>query len=236
MRTPPEHSRTMFELLNQLDGFEASNKIKIKWGLEKIKKLDFGTSMLLKRSCRAAEVMSGDDDVLKRDDIGERRKKHENKGLASAGIQSDDDDELQNDETTIDGVNDTNKDGETELETDLYKETKIKLDAKLAAKAQKYSRTAPAVGMPETLVEGERHINYDEMDKNRGLTRKSNNELKKPRKKYNLKHKKKEVAWKRVATNMESRYRRLKVAGKGEGKSRSTMTNDQAQMMLMSMG
>ncbi|KAL4589062.1 hypothetical protein LXL04_001964 [Taraxacum kok-saghyz] len=151
----------------------------IKWGLEKIKKLDFGTSMLLKRSCRAAEKARGTETTLEK---GE--KKHDNKGLASAGIQSDDDDELQNDETTLDGVNDTNKDGETELETDLYKETKIKLDAKLAAIAQKYSRTAPAVGMPETLVEGERHINYD-MDKNRGLTRKSNNELKKPRKKYN---------------------------------------------------
>ncbi|KAL4582478.1 hypothetical protein LXL04_007028 [Taraxacum kok-saghyz] len=103
----------MFELLNQLDGFEASNKIK---------------------------VMSGDDDLQKRDGIGERRRKHENRGLARAGIQYDDDDELQNDETTLDRVNDTNKD---------------------AAKAPKYSRTAPVVGVPETLVEGERHINYD---------------------------------------------------------------------------
>ena len=89
------------------------------------------------------KVMSGDDDLPKRDDIGERRRKHENRVLASAGIQSDDD-ELQNDETTLDGVNDTNEDGETdpetESETDLYEETKIKRDAKLAAKAQKYSR------------------------------------------------------------------------------------------------
>ena len=79
------------------------------------------------------KVMSGDDDLPKRDDIGERRRKHENRGLASAGIQSDDDDELQNDEATLDGGNDTNKDGETELKTDLYKETKIKRDAKLAS-------------------------------------------------------------------------------------------------------
>lgn len=102
---------------------------------------------------------------------------------------------MQNDETTLEanGVDDdSNEDGETESETDLYKETKIKRDAKLAAKAQKYSRyiyieiiffviyykfvkaycdffifyffwfcrTAPVVAMPETLVDGKRHINY----------------------------------------------------------------------------
>lgn len=139
-------------------------------------------------------VISGDDDLPKRDDIGERRRKHETRVLASAGIHSDDD--MQNDETTLEanGVDDdSNEDGETESETDLYKETKIKRDAKLAAKAQKYSRTAPVVAMPDTLVDGKRHINYA-MEKNRGLTRKRNKDLKNPRKKYKLKHKKKEVA------------------------------------------
>ncbi|KAI3747270.1 hypothetical protein L6452_09724 [Arctium lappa] len=140
-------------------------------------------------------VISGDDDLPKRDDIGERRRKHEMRVLASAGIQSDDD--LHDDEPGTlegDGVNDTNEDSGTDSESDLYKETKIKRDAKLAAKAQKYSRTAPSVvAAPETLSDGKRHINY-EMEKNRGLTRKRNKDLKNPRKKYKLKHKKKEVA------------------------------------------
>ncbi|KVI08438.1 Sas10 C-terminal domain-containing protein [Cynara cardunculus var. scolymus] len=140
-------------------------------------------------------VISGDDDLPKRDDIGERRRKHEMRVLASAGVQSDDD--LQDDEPGTledDEVNDTNEDGGTDSESDLYKEIKIKRDAKLAAKAQKYSRTAPSVvAAPETLSDGKRHINY-EMEKNRGLTRKRNKDLKNPRKKYKLKHKKKEVA------------------------------------------
>ncbi|KAJ9541389.1 hypothetical protein OSB04_027895 [Centaurea solstitialis] len=140
-------------------------------------------------------VISGDDDLPKRDDIGERRRKHEMRVLAGAGVQSDDD--LHDDEPGAlegDGVNDTNEDSETDSESDLYKETKMKRDAKLAAKAQKYSRTTPsAVAVPETLSDGKRHINY-EMEKNRGLTRKRNKDLKNPRKKYKLKHKKKEVA------------------------------------------
>ncbi|GJT20471.1 Sas10 C-terminal domain-containing protein [Tanacetum coccineum] len=140
-------------------------------------------------------VISGDDDLPKRDDIGERRRKHEMRVLASAGIQSDDD--LQDDEHETledDEVNDTNEDGETDSESDLYQETKLKRDAKLAAKAQKYSRTAPsAFAAPETELEGKRHINY-EMEKNRGLTRKRNKDIKNPRKKYKLKHKKKEIA------------------------------------------
>nr|GFA27674.1 hypothetical protein [Tanacetum cinerariifolium] len=134
-------------------------------------------------------VISGDDDLPKRDDIGERRRKHEMRVLASAGIQSDDD--LQDDEPETledDEVNDTNEDGETDSESDLYQETKLMRDAKLAAKAQKYSRTAPAAfAAPETELDGKRHINY-EMEKNRGLTRKRNKDIKNPRKKYKVCH------------------------------------------------
>ncbi|PWA91951.1 Sas10 C-terminal domain-containing protein [Artemisia annua] len=166
-------------------------------------------------------VISGDDDLPKRDDIGERRRKHEMRVLASAGIQSDDD--LQDDEPETledDEANDTNEDGETDSESDLYQETKLKRDAKLAAKAQKYSRTAPsALAAPETQLDGKRHINY-EMEKNRGLTRKRNKEIKNPRKKYKLKHKKKEVA--RKGQVREHRLPNGTYGGEGHGINTNT--------------
>ncbi|XP_071705513.1 protein THALLO [Rutidosis leptorrhynchoides] len=146
------------------------------------------------------KVISGDDDLPQRDDIGERRRKHEMRVLASAGIQSADDNDNdlieENVRATVesDGDSDKNEDDETDnSDSDVYKKTKKKRDAKLAVKAQMYSRSAPSViTVPETL-EGKRHINH-EMEKNRGLTRKRNKETKNPRKKYKLKHKKKEVA------------------------------------------
>lgn len=166
-------------------------------------------------------VISGDDDLPKRDDIGERRRKHGMRVLASAGIQSDDDPQ-DNDPETLeeDEVNDTNEDGETDSESDLYQETKLKRDAKLAAKAQKYSRTAPsALAAPETQLDGKRHINY-EMEKNRGLTRKRNKDIKNPRKKYKLKHKKKEVA--RKGQVREHRMPNGTYGGEGHGINTNT--------------
>ncbi|KAI7758228.1 hypothetical protein M8C21_018750 [Ambrosia artemisiifolia] len=140
-------------------------------------------------------VVSGDDDLPTRDDIGERRRKHEMRVLTNAGIHSDDDDLQQNDhEAPEDDEDGETEDGDTDSESDLYEQTKLKRDAKLAAKSQKYSRTTPSdLAAPETQLDGKRHINY-EMEKNRGLTRKRNKDLKNPRKKYKLKHKKKEVA------------------------------------------
>ncbi|KAF5768794.1 putative sas10 domain-containing protein [Helianthus annuus] len=140
-------------------------------------------------------VVSGDDDLPTRDDIGERRRKHEMRVLTNAGIHSDDDDLQENERETseVDEDGET-EDGDSDSESDLYEQTKLKRDAKLAAKSQKYSRTTPSdVAAPETQLDGKRHINY-EMEKNRGLTRKRNKDLKNPRKKYKLKHKKKEVA------------------------------------------
>ncbi|KAJ0703356.1 putative sas10 domain-containing protein [Helianthus annuus] len=144
-------------------------------------------------------VVSGDDDLPTRDDIGERRRKHEMRVLTNAGIHSDDDDLQENERETseVDEDGET-EDGDTDSESDLYEQTKLKRDAKLAAKSQKYSRTTPSdVAAPETQLDGKRHINYEcahKMEKNRGLTRKRNKDLKNPRKKYKLKHKKKEVA------------------------------------------
>ncbi|KAM0038382.1 putative sas10 domain-containing protein [Helianthus debilis subsp. tardiflorus] len=140
-------------------------------------------------------VVSGDDDLPTRDDIGERRRKHEMRVLTNAGIHSDNDDLQENERETSEGDEDgETEDGDNDSESDLYEQTKLKRDAKLAAKSQKYSRTTPSdVAAPETQLDGKRHINY-EMEKNRGLTRKRNKDLKNPRKKYKLKHKKKEVA------------------------------------------
>ncbi|KAD6453020.1 hypothetical protein E3N88_07725 [Mikania micrantha] len=136
-------------------------------------------------------VISGDDDIPKRDDIGERRRKHEMRVLTNAGFLSDDDFQ-ENDHDILEG--DDDEDGDTDSESDLYKQTKIKRDARLAAKSQKYSRIAPSVlAAPETELEGKRQINY-EMEKNKGLTRKRNKDKKNPRKKYRLNHKKKEIA------------------------------------------
>ncbi|XP_076912910.1 protein THALLO-like [Bidens hawaiensis] len=142
-------------------------------------------------------VVSGDDDLPKRDDIGERRRKYEMRVLTNAGIHSDDD--LQENDRSTPEDDDDEEDGETgdsdsDSESDLYKQTKLKHDAKLAAKSQKYSRNRISVpAASETLVDGKRHINY-EMEKNRGLTRKRNKDLKNPRKKYKIQHKKKQVA------------------------------------------
>ncbi|MFS8008535.1 putative sas10 domain-containing protein [Helianthus anomalus] len=140
-------------------------------------------------------VVSGDDDLPTRDDIGERRRKHEMRVLTNAGIHSDDDDLQENERETSESDEDgETEDGDSDPESDLYEQTKLKRHAKLAAKSQKYSRTTPSdVAAPETQLDGKRHINY-EMEKNRGLTRKRNKDLKNPRKKYKLKHKKKEVA------------------------------------------
>ncbi|KAK1410876.1 hypothetical protein QVD17_37417 [Tagetes erecta] len=144
---------------------------------------------------KTPKVISGDDDLPKRDDIGERRRKHEMRVLTNAGVQSDDvfqENEYEASEGDDEDVE--TEDGDSDSESDLYKQTKIKRDAKLAAKSQKYSRTTPSAhATPETLADGKRRINY-EMEKNRGLTRKRNKEIKNPRKKYKLKHKKKEVA------------------------------------------
>ena len=67
-------------------------------------------------------MISGDDDLPKRDDIGERRRKHELRVLAGAGINSEDDvvDEVDNFE--VDGDDDMG-DGDTgDSEDEYYKQ------------------------------------------------------------------------------------------------------------------
>uniref|UniRef100_A0A6N2LZQ4 Sas10 C-terminal domain-containing protein n=1 Tax=Salix viminalis TaxID=40686 RepID=A0A6N2LZQ4_SALVM len=66
------------------------------------------------------------------------------------------------------------------------KQVKQKRAAKLAAKAEIYTRTSAPPSLPET-ADGKRHITY-QIEKNRGLTRPRNKLTKNPRKKYRTKH------------------------------------------------
>lgn len=92
---------------------------------------------------------SGDDDLPKRDDIGERRRKHELRVLARTGTKSFDDDVDDEDVAYEDGKF-KRKHGETgaevkedktaESEDEFYKEVKKQRIEKPAAKKQLYAK------------------------------------------------------------------------------------------------
>lgn len=147
------------------------------------------TLSLIATQVKKPKIISGDDDLPMRDDIGERRRKHELRVLAGAGIKSDDDVEDEPKSLDADGAFDMEEDNETESDFEFYREVEKQHEAKLAAKAKMYSRTPAVPSLPETLVDGKRHINR-QMEKNRGLTRARNKLIKNPRKKYKLKHQK----------------------------------------------
>ncbi|OIS96530.1 PREDICTED: something about silencing protein 10 [Nicotiana attenuata] len=134
------------------------------------------------------KVISGDDDLPKRDDIGERRRKHELRVLAGAGIEPSDDVEDEPGNHASDDVA-SSDDGEMDSDLEFYKEVEKQHSAKLAAKEKMYSRAPVISSTTETLVDGKRQINY-QMEKNRGLTRHRNKLTKNPRKKYRGKHEK----------------------------------------------
>ncbi|VFQ72494.1 unnamed protein product [Cuscuta campestris] len=135
-----------------------------------------------------ARVISGDDDLPKRDDVGERRRKHELRVLAGAGIKPSATDGEKEEEpaghTNDDEVDAS--DGDSDLE--FYKEIEKKHSEKVAAKQNKYSRPMLEPYLPETIAEdGKRHISQ-QIEKNRGLTRHRNKRDKNPRKKYRTRH------------------------------------------------
>ncbi|GAB4842789.1 hypothetical protein Ancab_012765 [Ancistrocladus abbreviatus] len=138
-----------------------------------------------------SKAVSGDDDLPKRDNLGERRRKHELRVLAGAGIESLDD-EIEDDKPgNSDGSEDADVGGgETgESEDEFYKQARQARAEKLAAKSEKYSRVLSIPSEPQTIVDGKRQITT-QMEKNRGLTRSRKKLIKNPRKKYKLKHKK----------------------------------------------
>ncbi|KAJ1376109.1 Sas10 C-terminal domain [Sesbania bispinosa] len=86
-------------------------------------------------------------------------------------------------------VADEEEDDESgDSENEFYKQVEQLRAAKLAAKAETYSRNSAVPSLPDT-VEGKRHIS-SQMEKNRGLTRSRNKAKKNPRKNYKLKHQK----------------------------------------------
>ncbi|XVF06882.1 hypothetical protein REPUB_Repub06bG0089600 [Reevesia pubescens] len=151
-------------------------------------------SQLITAKQNKSKVVSGDDDLPKRDDIGERRRKHELRVLAGAAVKSEDDHGGEYDTFEDDGGISEEENGDiedtNESEDEFYKQVKQQRAAKLAAKAEIYTRTSAPSSLPET-IDGKRQITH-QIDKNRGLTRQRNKNTKNPRKKYRLQSKKRE--------------------------------------------
>ncbi|XP_030536519.2 something about silencing protein 10 [Rhodamnia argentea] len=145
-------------------------------------------SNLLRVENKRQKVILGDDDLPRRDDIGERRRKHELQVLAGAGVTSEDDLGEEDGNLEANGGADSEDSESEESADEFYKQVKQQRAAKLAAKAEMYSRNLAIPSLPET-VDGKRLISY-QMEKNRGLTRNRKKQLKNPRKKYRSKHEK----------------------------------------------
>ncbi|WCJ27031.1 Sas10/U3 ribonucleoprotein (Utp) family protein [Euphorbia peplus] len=182
----PKHSKSVNGQLEAYDDFNddaidgLSNGDKGLLGSTKLRHLVSAKS-------KKPKVISGDDDLPKRDDIGERRRQHELRVLAGAGVMSEED----NHEQELENGSDMEEDGDDDAvsEDDFYREVEQKREAKIAAKTAIYSRNPSAVpSLPET-VEGKRHISY-QIEKNRGLTRQRRKDKKNPRKNNRMKHEK----------------------------------------------
>lgn len=87
------------------------------------------------------QVVSGDGDLPKRDDIAERRRKHELRVLARAGvISTDDHDEDYNNHGINTVGTDCQENEEIESEDEFYRKVKKQRAEKLTTKAELYSR------------------------------------------------------------------------------------------------
>lgn len=133
------------------------------------------------------KIISGDDDLPKRDDIAERRRKHELRVLARAGVVADGEEGYDSPKINTVGT-DPIESEEIESEDEFYREVKKQRAEKLTTKAKLYSR-AHFTPMEEPEADGKRQISR-QIEKNRGLTRNRKKLTKNPRKKYKIKHQK----------------------------------------------
>ncbi|KAL3621642.1 hypothetical protein CASFOL_036554 [Castilleja foliolosa] len=184
-----EHGQPMNRQLETLDDFvdEAMEIDGLANGRNKI-------SQQLTQRPNKRKVISGDDDIPRRDDIGERRRKHELRVLTGAGINSGDD--VKDDETanfSIDEDADVNEESDSDAHLEFYNQVGQKHASKRAAKSDKYSRTLEVPSLPaDSVIDGKRYIT-NQIDKNRGLTRSRNKDKKNPRTNYRYKHEKADI-------------------------------------------
>ncbi|KAJ1293400.1 hypothetical protein BS78_01G065100 [Paspalum vaginatum] len=154
-------------------------------------------SKLMAAAARSNKKMfvSGDGDLPKRDNIGERRKIHELRVPSRAGGNSLEDHGL------LEDSGDTEDDhvflqGSDDSENEFYQDVKRRRIEKLSFKNEKYARIPGIRPLEEeTVGDGKRKISY-QIEKNKGLTRSRNKKKNSPRKNYRDKHKNKVVKWK----------------------------------------
>ncbi|KAJ4745497.1 Something about silencing protein 10 [Rhynchospora pubera] len=163
------------------------------------------------------KLASGDDDLPKRDDIGERRRKHELRVLGRIGVNKDNeddgnhDDHNNNNDKEVHG--DVPDDDDEASEDEFYKQAKRKRVEKLINRQQLNAakQIVPSLDEAEQQADGKCHISY-QMNKNKGLTRHRKKDLKNPRKKYRAKHSK----WEKRRKGQVRDIRRASVLYGGE--------------------
>ncbi|KAJ3704571.1 hypothetical protein LUZ61_008276 [Rhynchospora tenuis] len=148
-------------------------------------------SQIVLNKAEKIKLASGDDDLPKRDDIGERRRKHELRVLGKIGTDNDNEDDGNHDDHDDNDDEEVSEDDDDVSEDEFYKQAKRKRAEKLITrqKLNSMKQIVPSVEEAEQQADGKRQISY-QMNKNKGLTRHRKKDLKNPRKKYRAKHSK----------------------------------------------